>query len=177
MAFVADGGYENQELWAPEDWKIISDAATGRMCPATWTLTEDGDVWVHYPEASFHWRDVQDRPVWCSLAEARAFCAANKCRLMTEPEYERALAFDPHGHRLQQLQSGGWEWTGSVFAPLPGFQPMESYEAYSTDFFNGQHYILRGSCDYTHASLHRPSFRNFYQAAYPHVFAKFRCCR
>lgn len=39
MAFVADGGYENQELWAPEDWKIISDAATGRMCPATWTLT------------------------------------------------------------------------------------------------------------------------------------------
>ena len=74
------------------------------------------------------------------------------------------------------LGQGGWEWTATPFAPLPGFQPMDSYPEYSADFFDGKHFVLKGASPYTHPSAVRASFRNFYQGVYPHMFAKFRCC-
>jgi len=61
---------------------------------------ENGDVWVHYPEGSRNWREVQHRPVWCSLAEARAYCRSQSCRILTEGEYSLAVAFDPCGARF-----------------------------------------------------------------------------
>jgi formylglycine-generating enzyme required for sulfatase activity len=75
------------------------------------------------------------------------------------------------------LNRGGWEHTSTEFAPLSGFKPMEGYEEYSADFFDGKHYVLKGSSPYTPPSVARPSFRNFYQDVYPNPFAKFRCCR
>ena len=56
-------------------------------------------MWVHYPEGTWNWREVAERPVWCSLAEAQAFCKARGCRIMTEPEYMLALESDPSGTR------------------------------------------------------------------------------
>ena len=44
------------------------------------------------------------------------------------------------------------------------------------DFFDGKHFVLRGSSPVTHSALRRDSFRNFYQRSYPYVFAKFRLC-
>lgn len=79
--------------------------------------------------------------------------------------------------RWRMLRSGGWEWTSSEFAPLPGFQAMRDYPEYSVDFFDGKHGVLKGSAPVTHPSLIRDSFRNFYQGQYPFMFAKFRCCR
>ena len=76
--------------------------------------------------------------------------------------------------RLSQLDSGGWEWTSTPFEPFEGFQAMPDYPEYSTDFFDGKHYVLKGSSPYTDPAMTRPSFRNFYQAQYPYVFAKFR---
>lgn len=64
-------------------------------------LQADKDVWVHYPEGTHHWSRVSERPVWCSLAEAKAFSKARGCRVMTEPEYNLALAYDPHGSRSE----------------------------------------------------------------------------
>lgn len=54
-------------------------------------MQEEGDVWVHYPEGSWHWTQVQHRPVWCSLAEASAYCVFKRARIMTEAEYQRIL--------------------------------------------------------------------------------------
>ena len=76
--------------------------------------------------------------------------------------------------RALDLQQGGWEWTGTPFAPLQGFKPMPEYPEYSADFFDGCHYVVKGSSPYTHISLIRQSFRNYYQKEYPDVFAKFR---
>lgn len=45
---------------------------------------------------------------------------------------------------------------------------------YSSDFFDGKHYVLKGASWATDTSLVRTSFRNFYQARYPYVFSKFR---
>jgi formylglycine-generating enzyme required for sulfatase activity len=37
--------------------------------------------------------------------------------------------------------------------------------------------VLKGASWATDAQLIRKSFRNWYQARYPYVFAKFRCVR
>ncbi|CAI5463414.1 unnamed protein product [Closterium sp. Yama58-4] len=85
------------------------------------------------------------------------------------------------GSRLAELQrsvrEGGWEWTSSPFEPFPGFEKMEEYPEYSSDFFDGCHFVLKGSSPVTHPCMVRDSFRNYYQRQYPFVFAKFRCCR
>jgi ergothioneine biosynthesis protein EgtB len=77
---------------------------------------------------------------------------------------------------VSELVGNGWEWTDTPFAPFPGFTPyMTGYPDYSKDFFDGKHFVLKGASWATARELVRPSFRNWYQAHYPHVFAKFRC--
>ena len=76
---------------------------------------------------------------------------------------------------IHELCGNGWEWTDTPFAPFPGFAPQETYPEYYADFFEGRHFVLKGASWATAARLIRPSFRNWYQAHYPYVFAKFRC--
>jgi ergothioneine biosynthesis protein EgtB len=79
---------------------------------------------------------------------------------------------------VHELVGNGWEWTQTSFAPLPGFEAyIPGYPGYSADFFDGKHYVLKGASWATDAQLIRRSFRNWYQARYPYVFAKFRCAR
>jgi iron(II)-dependent oxidoreductase len=77
---------------------------------------------------------------------------------------------------VMELAGNGWELTDTAFAPFPGFSPyIASYPDYSRDFFDGKHFVLKGASWATPADLLRPGFRNWYQAHYPYVFAKFRC--
>jgi len=77
---------------------------------------------------------------------------------------------------VQELMGNGWELTDTPFAPLPGFTPyITTYPDYSKDFFDGKHFVVKGASWATDKQLLRPSFRNWYQAHYPYVFAKFRC--
>ena len=78
---------------------------------------------------------------------------------------------------VHELVGNGWEWTGSPFAPFPGFEPLRRYPGYSADFFDGAHFVLLGGSWATHEVLLRPSFRNWFQPHYPYVFSKFRCAR
>ncbi len=76
---------------------------------------------------------------------------------------------------VEELVGNGWEWTSTQFQPLPGFQPYPSYPGYSTDFFDGRHFVMKGASPLTSERLLRRSFRNWFQAHYPFVYAKFRC--
>lgn len=77
---------------------------------------------------------------------------------------------------VAELVGNGWELTDTEFAPLPGFAPyIKGYPDYSQDFFDGKHFVLKGGSWATSTDLLRSSFRNWYQAHYPYVFAKFRC--
>ena len=77
---------------------------------------------------------------------------------------------------VSDLLGDGWELTDTPFAAFRGFKPyIDSYPDYSRDFFDGKHFVLKGASWATSAELLRPSFRNWYQARYPYVFAKFRC--
>ena len=76
---------------------------------------------------------------------------------------------------VEDLVGNGWEWTSTVFAPFPGFQPMASYPEYSADFFDGEHVVMKGAATATAKELLRPAFRNWFRARYPYVYATFRC--
>jgi iron(II)-dependent oxidoreductase len=78
---------------------------------------------------------------------------------------------------VEDLVGNGWEWTSTVFEPFPGFRPMAAYPEYSADFFDGQHYVMKGASPATAKELVRPSFRNWFRHTYPYVYAAFRCVR
>lgn len=106
-----------------------------------------------------------------------------------EPDPERHGNFDlrrwdpvPVGHSpggasawgVHDLVGNGWEWTSTVFAGFPGFQPMASYPEYSADFFDGLHRVMKGASPATGRHLVRRSFRNWFRTEYPYVQAAFR---
>jgi len=76
---------------------------------------------------------------------------------------------------VSDLVGNGWEWTSSLFKPFPGFKPFSFYPGYSANFFDGQHYVIKGGSARTPAPLLRRTFRNWFQAHYPYLYAGFRC--
>jgi len=76
---------------------------------------------------------------------------------------------------VEDLIGNGWEWTSTPFGPFPGFSPMAAYPQYSADFFDDRHYVMKGASPVTNADLIRRSFRNWFYADYPYMYAKFRC--
>lgn len=78
---------------------------------------------------------------------------------------------------VEDLVGNGWEWTSSAFGPFPGFRAIPSYPEYSADFFDGQHFVMKGASPATALELLRPTFRNWFRRRYPYVYATFRCVR
>ena len=76
---------------------------------------------------------------------------------------------------VQDMLGNGWEWTSTVFAPFPGFEPFPFYRGYSADFFDGKHFVMKGGSARTAACMLRPTFRNWFQPHYQYVYAGFRC--
>ena len=75
---------------------------------------------------------------------------------------------------IEDLVGNGWEWTSTVFTGFDGFQAMPSYPNYSADFFDGQHWVLKGASPATAKELVRRGFRNWFRGNYPYVYATFR---
>jgi len=73
------------------------------------------------------------------------------------------------------MLGNGWEWTSTVFGPLPGFERFPFYAGYSADFFDGKHFVIKGGSPRTAACMLRRSFRNWFQPRYQYVYAGFRC--
>ncbi|MEO8671574.1 MAG: SUMF1/EgtB/PvdO family nonheme iron enzyme [Tahibacter sp.] len=78
---------------------------------------------------------------------------------------------------IRGMLGNGWEWTKTIFAPFQGFRPSPHYPGYSSDFFDGAHYVLKGGSPFTAQRFLRRSFRNWYRPHYPYVFSGFRCVR
>ena len=76
---------------------------------------------------------------------------------------------------VRDLVGNGWEWTSTVFGPYRGFAAMASYPEYSADFFDDEHFVMKGASPLTARTLVRPGFRNWFRPRYPYVYATFRC--
>jgi ergothioneine biosynthesis protein EgtB len=83
---------------------------------------------------------------------------------------EGMSAFGVHG-----LVGNGWEWTSTVFGPFEGFEALPTYPEYSADFFDGDHFVMKGASPLTARTLVRRGFRNWFRPRYPYVYATFRC--
>ena len=74
---------------------------------------------------------------------------------------------------VSQLVGNGWEWTSTPFQPFAGFAPAPTYLTYSQNFFDGEHFVMKGGSPRTAADLLRRSFRNWFRPNYPYVYAGF----
>jgi formylglycine-generating enzyme required for sulfatase activity len=92
-----------------------------------------------------------------------------------DPEPVHAAPDSASAFGVEQLVGNGWEWTQTPFSPFDGFKPSPSYPGYSANFFDGQHYVLKGASPRTARRLLRRSFRNWFRPEYPYVYAGFRC--
>jgi|ERR1035438_4723656 iron(II)-dependent oxidoreductase len=144
-----------------------------------------------------------DWPVYVSHEQAQAYARWKGKALPTEAQFHRAAypvgqalglrrplrppnvdfrswdpepvtASPPNRLGVSQLVGNGWEWTATRFEPFPGFQPRSFYPGYSANFFDGQHYVLKGGSPRTARCLLRSSFRNWFRPAYPYIYATFR---
>jgi gamma-glutamyl hercynylcysteine S-oxide synthase len=75
---------------------------------------------------------------------------------------------------VSQLVGNGWEWTRTPFAPFAGFQEFAFYPGYSKNFFDEEHYVMKGASPATARCFLRRSFRNWFRPNYPYVYASFR---
>ena len=75
---------------------------------------------------------------------------------------------------VSQLVGNGWEWTSTQFGPFPGFLEFPFYPGYSQNFFDEEHYVMKGGSPRTAACMLRRSFRNWFRPNYPYVYAGFR---
>jgi iron(II)-dependent oxidoreductase len=163
----------------------------GAAAPFFWA--DRGGEWVYRGM----WEDMAlplDGPVYVTRDEAEAYARWRGMRLPTEAEWHRAACGAPVSRNLdfrywdplpvtsdedgspapQQMIGNGWEWTSTVFAPFPGFQPFPFYANYSEPFFDGAHYVLKGASPRTAACFLRASFRNWFRPSYPYIYATFR---
>ena len=184
-------GIEHPPFWesAGRDWQWRGMFETLPL-PAAWP------VYVSWAEARAfaHWRgarlpseaEYQRAAYGSDRADGRKYPWGD-----SPPTAERGVfdfrSWDPEpagthpagrsAFGVEDLVGNGWVWIASLFAPFPGFSPLPSYPEYSADFFDGEHFVLKGASPATARELIRPSFRNWFRPRYPHVYATFRCAR
>jgi gamma-glutamyl hercynylcysteine S-oxide synthase len=91
-----------------------------------------------------------------------------------DPEPVTASPGGDSAFGVSQMVGNGWEWTSTVFGPFPGFAAFPFYPGYSADFFDADHYVIKGGSARTAAPLLRRSFRNWFRGGYPYLYAGFR---
>ena len=112
---------------------------------------------------------------WGDTLRGRAPANFDFQRWDPEPVGVRPAAASAFG--VHDPVGNGWEWTSTIFAPFDGFAPIPSYPEYSADFFDNEHYVIKGASPVTPRELVRRGFRNWFRPRYPNVSAGFRTAR
>lgn len=184
---------QSEQCHYPAFWKYEGDAWFWRGMFGDIPLPESWPVYVSLAEASAfaRWRGVR-LPTEAEFQRA-AYGSRTGERLHPwgdrDPDSSLGTfdfsSFDPlpvgsspagaSAWGVQDLVGNGWEWTTTPFAPFPGFRAIPSYPEYSADFFDGQHFVMKGASPVTAKELLRPTFRNWFRRRYPYMYATFRC--
>lgn len=198
LEFVMAGGYQQRAWWKDKDWVWKENEQITH--PAGWSQRAGDGAWA----LRTMFEDIPlplDWPVYVSHAEASAYARWAGKALPTEAQWQRAAHGVPHAPSgnfdfrhwdpqavdaypdnvsafgVEGQFGNGWEWTSTLFDALPGFEAFPFYLGYSANFFDGQHYVLKGGSARTAQCMLRPEFRNWFQPHYQYVYAGFRCVR
>ncbi|OAJ57801.1 hypothetical protein A6V36_26435 [Paraburkholderia ginsengiterrae] len=199
--FIEAGGYREPKWWSENDWAWRQ--AEHIEHPACWSRQDvNGKAGSWMLRTMFNEIPLPlDWPVYVSHAEASAYARWAGKTLPTEEQWQRAAHGAPHAASgnfdfrswdpqpvdaypdnvssfgVEGQFGNGWEWTSTVFDALPGFEAFPFYLGYSANFFDGQHYVIKGGSARTAKCMLRPAFRNWFQPHYQYVYAGFRCVR
>ncbi len=184
--FIADGGYSTSELWLSDGWGVVQERGWQR--PLYWSADLQSEFTLGGERAL-----NPDVPVsHVSYYEAEAYARWAGCRLPTEVEWELAASEAPVSGNLMdsgfwhpvstdgsssQLFGDTWEWTGSAYAPYPGFKPLPgSLGEYNGKFMCNQMTVRGGSCVTANNHI-RASYRSFFYPDARWQFLGFRLAR
>ena len=160
-----------EEIPLPLDWPVYASHAEasayarwkGKALPTEAQFHRAAVGTPHGPERDYPWGNEPPQPHLGNFNFQR-----------WDPAPAGAFPVGASAFGVADLVGNGWEWTSTVFTPLPGFRAFPFYPGYSADFFDGRHYVIKGGSARTADRLLRRSFRNWFQPHYPYVFAKFR---
>jgi formylglycine-generating enzyme required for sulfatase activity len=196
--FGWDNEFEQHEVWVPAfaisahkvtNGEYLDFVNAGGPVPHFWMRQKEGWSW----RGMFHTYPLPlDWPVFVTHSQASDYAEWKGKALPTEAEWHRAaeaadlisgnfgcLGWEPRAVQtpasaVSGLSGDAWEWTSTVFHPFDGFEPFPFYKGYSANFFDGQHYVLKGASMRTPSKLVRSSFRNWFRPDYPYMYAGFR---
>ena len=187
-------GVSSQGRQHPIFWVRRGDSWACRTMFEEIPLPPDWPVYVSHDEASAYARwagkELPSEAEWHRAAYATRDGSERAYPWGAEPPSPRHGNFDlrrwdpvpvgsfPDGSSdfgVADLVGNGWEWTRTPFSPFPGFQPFSFYPGYSANFFDSQHFVMKGGSPRTAACMLRRSFRNWFQPHYPYIYAAFRC--
>lgn len=174
VEFVADGGYDREELWQPAGWAWLQQAAQlqGRRGPrhverigaATGAVMQNRfgkQVRMAGRQTAMH----------LNWWEADAWCRWAGRRLPSEVEWEVAAH---HGQRQGFRWGDVHEWVANTLHPWDGYQ-SGPWAEYSAPFL-GKARVLRGASFATRARMKHPRFRGFAAPTWDEGFVGFRSC-
>jgi ergothioneine biosynthesis protein EgtB len=165
LRFMEEGGYESEELWSKDGWLWRQKNKIHH--PEHWAKNNYGQWYGIKQQGPFDLK-ASDSVYGLCFYEADAFAKWAQARLPHEHEWEA-------GVRSEKLHNTGkvWEWCGNTLFPYEGFKAFP-YDEYSSPWFDGKHYVLRGASHHTRPDIRRASFRNFFNADKRHIFAGLR---
>ena len=181
LDFVHEGGP------VPHFWILENNAWFYRGMFEQFPLPLDWPVWVTWRQASAYanWRGLS-LPTEAQFQRAAQLSSPDSIRdnfgyhrwdpIPVNSSHPLPNQVNEVGQAVSPVSmvGNGWEWTRDLFAPFEGFEPHPLYPGYSADFFDGQHYVMKGASPRTATVFTRPSFRNWFRSDYPHMYAGFR---
>jgi len=178
VEFVDDGGYDRPELWHPQGWEWLQQAAAneGRRGPGHVEQIGVASGAVMQTLFGKPTRMAGGQPAMhLTWWEADAWARWAGRRLPTEVEWELAAHSAARlGFRWGEVR----EWTAGTLRPWPGFEPdpwTAGSDLEAQPLF-GRARVQRGATFATRARLKHPKQRSFALPGRDDAFVGFRTC-
>ncbi len=173
LAFMREGGYQNEHLWSEAGRAWLSEHPDNH--PEYWRQDRQGD-WYETALNGSTPLPPDEAVTGVSLYEAQAFAtwAGRQSQATEGAILQHEYQWEVAARSGVLIRSGrAWEWCGNPFHAYPEFEPFPdssvSQEAFQTD-----HHTLKGGSLHTPKVLRRASFRHWAEAGEHHHQAGIR---